>query len=190
MNRRKFLTITATGGLVVAISGGAIAWVSIEPSDAPLTTASVLEMIDKLADQNISHTGAWRPYKVFMHCAQSVDYSIDGYPEHKSPVFKNTIGKLAFTLFTLKRKMSHNLSEAIPGAAAIDADGSHLYALSILKSSLIRFKQFNGQLQAHFAYGELNKSEYELAHAMHFVNHLQEIALYNNVIDDLGLDAP
>ncbi|MFT6701096.1 MAG: hypothetical protein ACJAUM_000956, partial [Pseudomonadales bacterium] len=29
----------------------------------------------------------------------------------------------------------------------------------------------------HFAYGELTKSQYELAHAMHFVNHLKELVV-------------
>jgi hypothetical protein len=177
MNRRNFIKLTAVGGLVVAVSAGAITWVKIEPSDAPLTTASVLEILDKLAGQNIISHNGWSPYKVFMHCAQSVDYSIDGYPSHKSKFFKNTAGKLAFSLFTQKRKMSHNLTEVIPGAPSIKENGSTRHSLELLKDSLRRFEQFNGTLQPHFAYGELSKNQYELAHAMHFINHLNELAV-------------
>ncbi len=177
MNRRNFIKLTAVGGLVVIVSAGVITWVAIEPSDEPLTSASVLEMIDNLAKQEITSKSGWGPYKVFVHCAQSVDYSIDGYPSHKSAFFKNTAGKLAFSLFTKKRKMSHNLTEAIPGAPSIEEAGNINESLTLLKNSLNRFEQFNGDLKPHFAYGELTKSQYELAHAMHFVNHLKELVV-------------
>jgi hypothetical protein len=177
MNRRKFLKLSAVGGLVVVISGGAITWVAIEESSTPLTSASIIQMIDKLASQKVISNGGWSPYKVFVHCAQSVDYSIDGYPNHKSTLFKNTAGKVAFSLFTKKRKMTHNLTEAIPGAPLIEQTGNISESLASLKTALIRFEQFNGALKPHFAYGELSKSQYELAHAMHFVNHLKALTV-------------
>jgi hypothetical protein len=34
------------------------------------------------------------------------------------------------------------------------------------------FLKWTGPLRPHFAYGELAKPEYELAHAMHLANHL------------------
>lgn len=178
MDKRAFLKYTGGGGLALVFSSAGIAWLSIEKSDALLTTNSVIEIIDTLlASENLSileKTGRWSAYKVFVHCAQSVDYSITGYPEHNSELFKNSIGKMALSAFINKRKMRHNLAEEIPGAEFLANAGDVASALNQLKKSLISFDEFSGELQAHFAYGELTKAEYEQAHAMHFLNHLQE----------------
>lgn len=178
MNKRAFLKYTTGGGLALAFSSAGIAWLSIEKSEANLTTKSIISIIDELLVSNhlnvLEKSGQWSAYKVFVHCAQSVDYSMTGYPNHHSVLFKKSVGKMAFSAFKAKRKMSHNLAEAIPGAEAIANIGSVTNALHQLKISLLNFEAFSGDLRAHFAYGELSKSEYEKAHAMHFLNHLQE----------------
>lgn len=178
VNKRSFLKYTGGGGLALAFSGAGLTWLSIEKSDAMLTTNSIVEIIDKLLASSklntLEKTGQWSAYKVFVHCAQSVDYSISGYPKHNSSLFKETVGKMAFSAFSAKRKMSHNLAEAIPGAYSIANSGNVANALNQLKISLLDFEAFTGDLQAHFAYGELTKAEYQKAHAMHFLNHLQE----------------
>jgi hypothetical protein len=178
MDKRAFLKYAGGGGLALVFSSAGIAWLSIEKSDALLTTNSVIEIIDTLlASENLNtleKTGQWSAYKVFVHCAQSVDYSVTGYPKHNTALFKNSIGKIAFSAFSAKRKMRHNLAEEIPGAESIANSSDVASALNQLKKSLISFDAFSGELQAHFAYGELTKAEYEKAHAMHFLNHLQE----------------
>lgn len=185
MDKRAFIKYSLGSTLALAVSGGAITWVSIKRSDAPLTTASIIEVIDNLmldaSLQSLVTNGQWSAYKVFVHCRQSVNYSISGYPLHKSDFFKKTVGKMVFSAFTAKRKMQHNLAEEIPDADAIAKTGDVLKALIQLKQSLVNFQQFNGELKAHFAYGPLNKQEYELAHAMHFVNHMQEFLVSPNV---------
>jgi hypothetical protein len=178
MDKRLFLKYAGGSGLALAFSGAGLTWLSIEESTAKLTTSSIIEIIDKLLVSNqlntIESEGQWSAYKVFMHCAKSVDYSMTGYPVHNSSLFKDTVGKIAFSAFTAKRKMSHDLAEEIPGAASIASTGNVAEALKKLKISLLNFAAFSGDLQAHFAYGELTKGEYEKAHAMHFLNHLQE----------------
>jgi hypothetical protein len=102
-----------------------------------------------------------------------------GFPEHKSKLFKNTVGRIAFSIFSSKGKMTHNLSEVIPGAEPFSAKEDVMFALDRFKKSLVGFKKHQGDLTPHFAYGNLSKAEYEIAHVMHFYNHLQEIELKN-----------
>jgi len=79
------------------------------------------------------------------------------FPEHKPALFKNTVGKLAFDAFSAKRKMTHDLSEAIPGAPLINESGDITYAYQRLKESMIKFKGHSGQLAEHFAYESMTK---------------------------------
>jgi len=140
-----------------------------------LTIDSSLKKLAFLSDKNLIGTGKWDPVVVFNHCAQSVEYSMSQFPEHKSSLFKNTVGKLAFSVFTAKGKMTHGLSEPIPGAPLIKTNKNIEQALARLKQSLIAFDKYQGSFAPHFAYGELTKREYELAHIMHLNNHLNEI---------------
>lgn len=157
------------------ISGGA--WVAIEPNDTPLSIDTALSKLDNLMLKKTSTTGDWNLYKILIHCAQSVEYSMTGYPEHKSDLFKSTAGKAAFSLFSAKGKMTHPLNEAIPGAPVFSLEENIAMALNRFKKSLMDFQQYEGDLAPHFAYGPLSKLEYEAAHVMHFNNHLQEIQL-------------
>jgi hypothetical protein len=97
------------------------------------------------------------------------------FPEHKSSVFKSTVGTLAFSIFSSKGKMTHGLNEPIPSAPPLTKSSDPTIALNRLKKSLIEFDSYQGTLAPHFAYGELTKSEYEKAHLMHLYNHLQQI---------------
>ena len=113
MNRRKFILGSIASGAVI---GGGIAWLGIETNQEPFDIDFTLSKLNKLMEQNPMVTGDWNLYQVLTHCAQSVEYSILGYPEHKSDLFKNTVGKTAFSLFSSRRKMTHALNETIPGA--------------------------------------------------------------------------
>jgi hypothetical protein len=73
--------------------------------------------------------------------------------------------------------MTHALDEAIPESPQFSDGDNICYAFERFKKSMIDFKNYDGVLAAHFAYGQLSKLEYEAAHAIHFNNHLQEIEL-------------
>ncbi len=122
-------------------------------------------------------SGGWSLGKVFSHCAQSIEYSMNGFPEMKSAVFRGSVGKLAFSIFSLREKMSHGLEDPIPGAADLENTIEYKLGLNRLLQSIDLFqKQESSQLKPHFAYGELDKDEFDLAHTLHIKNHFERIA--------------
>ncbi|MGJ4745788.1 DUF1569 domain-containing protein [Leptospira sp. SA-E8] len=133
--------------------------------------------------ENILHSttivpyGEWSPSQILLHCAQSIYYSIKGYPENKSEVFQNTLGKIAFWNFSRKGKMSHDLNAPIPGADVLQSGVSLSDSVLELKKAISAFSNYNGEFAPHFAYGKLTKAEYELAHAMHIANHLDYVTV-------------
>ncbi|MEL7004228.1 MAG: DUF1569 domain-containing protein [Bacteroidota bacterium] len=117
----------------------------------------------------------WSLYQNLIHCAQSIEFSMDGFPEMKSELFQNTIGSLVFNHFEKQGYMRHNRAEAIPGAPDITKEGNLDKAFDRVEQAVIKFDQFSGALKPHFAYGQLSKSEYEEAHCMHLADHFAMI---------------
>ncbi|MFM6990747.1 MAG: DUF1569 domain-containing protein, partial [Rhodoferax sp.] len=80
----------------------------------------VMRWLDRLdRATQVSSSTAWKISAVLEHMAQSVDMSMDGFPEPKSALFQATLGSAAFAVFRLRGKMSHGLTEPIPGAPAL-----------------------------------------------------------------------
>lgn len=184
MERRQFMKAGALAA--IGVLGGSTILLSSDDADKgkseALTVSAVLAKLESVAGKSIANSGAWNAATIFTHCAQSIEYSMTGYPVHKSDVFKHTLGSLAFSAFALKGSMVHALDEVIPGAPEItinepvDAE-EQSEALQRLKKSLTDFNQYQGTLAPHFAYGELTKSEYEEAHVMHIYNHFDELSV-------------
>ncbi|PKA17722.1 DUF1569 domain-containing protein [Leptospira haakeii] len=130
-----------------------------------------------LLSKTIIPYGEWSPSQILLHCAQSIYYSIKGYPENKSEVFQNTLGKIAFWNFSRKGKMSHDLNAPIPGADVLQSGVSISDSVLELKKAISAFSNYTGEFAPHFAYGKLTKQEYELAHAMHIANHLDYVTV-------------
>jgi len=145
-------------------------------AERPLVLASLaaaLAEVERLGNAvPFDPAGTWTWSKTLLHCAQSIEYSMTGYPQPKSAWFQHTAGAAAFSYFSARGRMSHNLLEAIPGAAALDANAAAAHAVATLHKAVENFQKFTGPLQPHFAYGALNRVEYEKAHAMHIANHL------------------
>ncbi|HYE71450.1 MAG TPA: DUF1569 domain-containing protein [Aquabacterium sp.] len=121
-------------------------------------------------------TAGWPLAQVLQHAAQSIEYSIDGFPAPKPALFQNTLGKGAWTVFNTRGRMSHSLTEPIPGAPALDAALPLERATTRLLAAIERFERHGGALQPHFAYGALDKRAYARAHLMHLANHWSEVA--------------
>jgi hypothetical protein len=171
-SRRSFLATCAAAGCVIATSGCSGAGAT----DRKLVFASLADAV-RLLDQvkqatafNPSATWTWS--KTLLHLAQSIEYSMSGYPESRSALFQHTAGAVAFSYFKSRGRMSHNLLEAIPGAAMLDANAASTVAVAALRKAIDTFQQHGGPLHPHFAYGVLTKAEYEQAHAMHIANHM------------------
>ncbi|GGB58811.1 DUF1569 domain-containing protein [Shewanella inventionis] len=183
MQRRQFLKVGMLTS-VVGISAASALWLS-QGGDAKSLTLeallSKLEMLGALPTEVLTKMslGQWNSAQVFTHCAQSVEFSMSGFPQHKSAVFKRTIGTIAFSAFAIKGAMTHNLAEAIPAAPELDPSIDAHQALARLINSLQEFKQYQGKLAPHFAYGKLNKQDYELAHVLHFYNHLDNFKSFS-----------
>ena len=127
-----------------------------------------------LAEHPLRATGAWNLAQVMNHVAQSVEYSLDGFPETKPALFQATVGHLAFALFDARGAMHHALDQPIPGAPALPVDAPLPAAVQRLLDAFDRFERHPGALQAHFAYGALDKPAYTGAHLMHLANHWAE----------------
>jgi hypothetical protein len=171
MDRRKFLAaaavVTVAGGVV---AGGVVAKAAVAQADL----AQLFADLQALQGKQVQSSGVWSASEVFQHCAASIQGSMQGYPVHKSAIFKASAGKVAFTVFQAAGAMRHSLSEVIPGMPVLDAKVPFAESLTQLLATLQMFIDFSGQLQPHFAYGELSYADYALAHQMHIRNHLGE----------------
>jgi Protein of unknown function (DUF1569) len=165
--RRRTLVLAAS---VAPLAACSTAEVKVMP-----TMAAAMSAIEGLAKGH-QHTGAWTLAQMLNHAAQSIDYSIDGFPELKSALFRTAVGSVAFAVFQARGKMGHTLNEPIPGAPALDAQAPLEPAIARALAALRRFEAHAGALAPHFVYGELDKTQYTRAHLMHLANHWSEVA--------------
>lgn len=173
MKRRQMIQYLALGGTLAGVGGGYL-WLNADHDHSSLSIPVTLEKLQALASGSFEKSGAWNASQVFNHCAQSVEFSMTGFPQSKSALFQHTAGPLAFSVFSARGAMSHNLHEVIPGAPELVAASDVELALDRLTKSLRGFEAYNGALKPHFAFGLLNKPDYAVAHVLHINNHLQE----------------
>lgn len=168
MKRRHLLLAAASplalGGCAGELTPGFATWQQARES--------VLELL--LRQHHLAHE-SWSLPQLLQHLAQSIEFSIQGYPAPKSALFQHTLGKTAFAWFDARGKMSHNLAEPIPGAPALDARQSLRTAAQRLLDAMQAFSAHQGPLRPHFAYGELSRDEYQRAHLMHLANHWTQL---------------
>ncbi len=136
--------------------------------------ASALKTLDALRNAPPHMTGAWDLAQVLHHAAQSVEYSLQGFPQPKPAWFRATVGPLAFAVFSARGSMSHGLAEPIPGAPALALGQPLGPAVDRLVAALRAFESHTGPLAPHFAYGALDKPAYTKAHLMHLADHWRE----------------
>lgn len=175
MNRRQVLTLGAVGG-VAALGVGFWALPTGERVGA-LSLDGAQDLLRTLEGKALVSVNGWSPAEVFNHCAQSIEYSISGYPELKPTWFRSSVGPLAFSVFAARGAMRHPLNEAIPGAASLSEPASQAQALNRLQQAFSNFSAYQGELQPHFAYGALSHADYAEAHVMHLYNHMSLIRL-------------
>lgn len=169
MNRRQFFQTAAITPIALILGAKFIATLRPYPLQELQTRLRAMQ------PERLVSTGSWNVSQIFQHCAQSIRYSLYGYPEHYSALFQNTAGKLALNAFAAKGSMQHPLDEVIPGAPALAADVPNDVSLRELMFELQQFINWQGELAPHFAYGSLTKAQYYSAHYLHVQNHLQEI---------------
>ena len=171
-----------TVGVVIGVGALAAPVLVSAVRPAPLASerfASIDAALNTLAQLKTAAprmTGAWDLAHVLHHAAQSVEYSMAGFPAPKPAWFRATVGSYAFALFNSRGAMSHELAEPIPGAPAIVQGQPLVPAIEHAIAALRAFDAHGGALQPHFAYGSLDKADYARAHLMHLANHWNEAA--------------
>jgi hypothetical protein len=115
--------------------------------------------------------------QALLHCAQSIDYSLDGFPQMKPTLLRRTVGRLVSWRFLSAGKMRHNLGAPVPGAPALPAMGDVEAAWERLLLAIDRFEQQAGPPREHFLFGRLSKDEFGRLHAMHLADHLSALAI-------------
>jgi len=174
-SRRKFL-VSASGaaaaGLLAVGNSGCADASTIDRQLSFTSLDNALQEADRLTKAIVLKRGTvWTWPQTLIHCAQSIEYSMTGFPQPKSPFFQHTIGKAAFGAFSWRGRMTHDLTEQIPGAPSIDATSDTALAMVRVQRAVQDFRGGKQALRPHFAYGELTRSEYEHAHAMHLAIH-------------------
>ncbi|PHM21431.1 MAG: hypothetical protein CK604_03295 [Curvibacter sp. PD_MW3] len=166
MNRRHYLVLQTS-----LLAGGAMA-------DIPKVQSldDVLRWLDRLERATrVRSTNTWTMRAVLDHLAQSIEMSLDGFPAPKSALFQATAGSAAFAFFKWRGRMSHGLTEPIPGAPQLAQLPDWQPGAARLRAAVTRFQSHTGALQPHFAYGALSRADFALAHAFHVANHQDEI---------------
>lgn len=169
------LKTTVTAGLFGL--GGALGWSGLNsPSDSAFQSlGEVSTFLKSLSPEaSITSTGDWQPVQIFRHMRQSLTYSMEGFPQMKSELFQNTFGSLAYHLFSAKGAMTHSLSEPIPGAENLSAEGSVQKEIGLLIEDIEKFLSLN-KLYPHFAFGKLSPQQYQLAQLFHINDHFTEL---------------
>ncbi|MBP6544899.1 MAG: DUF1569 domain-containing protein, partial [Piscinibacter sp.] len=95
-DRRRAL-VRGSGAVLIGVSPG---WLTA-CSPAPVSGAgfgslpAALATLQALKDKPLKATGAWDLPKVLIHAAQSVEYSLAGFPQPKAAWFRATVGPMA-----------------------------------------------------------------------------------------------
>lgn len=171
-DRRRLLKVSAA----VAAGGSAAACAGPSAQDRQLqfaTLAEALKEADALSKASALESATrYNWAQTLAHTAQSIEFSMTGFPQPKPAWFQRTLGAAALGVFNWRGRMSHDLGEPIPGAPDLPAAQDAAQALARLQAAVAAFAAWTGPLQPHFAYGALDKPAYERAHAMHLANHL------------------
>ena len=138
---------------------------------------AALTELKQLEQNTVISSTNWNLAQILNHCAQSIEFSMVGYPELKSVIFRKTVGKIAISVFLNRGYMNHGLNDEIAGAPKLSGDANLEEAFGRLYKSIEAFKNFSGELKPHLAYDSLSKEDYEAAHAIHIANHLSSVTI-------------
>ncbi|WP_269533029.1 DUF1569 domain-containing protein [Chitinimonas sp. BJYL2] len=154
----------------------ALATLPVYAADPPLTLADMRARLAALPLQNLRATaGGMSPQVALVHCAQSIEYALTGYPRLKPRWFRQTLGQSAARVFLWRNRVSHDLHEPIPGAPVIVEGVALAGAVTRLLAAIETFEaaiRAGKPLAPHFAYGVLASADYDRLQALHLQAHL------------------
>ena len=109
------------------------------------------------------------------HCAQSIECTMDGFPQMKPRILQSTVGALIAKRFLSAGFMSHDVRAPVPGLENVEGLAFEA-GRDRLEKAMARFASHQGPLAPHFFYGPLARDPYEALMAMHVANHLDRLA--------------
>ncbi|MGW1270197.1 DUF1569 domain-containing protein [Streptomyces sp. NPDC002491] len=115
---------------------------------------------------------SWNLSQTLQHCAQTVRYSVTGYPALKPALFRATAGALAKRVFLRRGAMRHSLAAEIAGAPPLDPQLPVTEAAAGLTEAVALFTSHTAEHAPHPAYGRCTHDEFARLHAMHLAEHL------------------
>jgi hypothetical protein len=135
------------------------------------TSAEVLAALEGIEGEV---DGPWSLAQVLVHCAQSVELSLTGYPIPRGWLVRRVIGPRFMAKFLRQGFLTHDRAAPIPGAPPL-GEPTLAEGVARLRSAVVAFDAHVGPLAPHFAYGEVDKGSYEKLHAMHVADHLSAL---------------
>ena len=151
------------------------------PSRTP--TASLTELTDRLRERLddpeaglLAPGGTWNLSQTLQHCAQTVRYSVTGYPRLKPAFFRATAGAVAKRVFLRRGATRHALDAELDGAPPLDPQIPAARAAADLADAVALFGGHTGSHAVHPAYGRCTHDEFARLHAMHLAEHLPGLA--------------
>jgi hypothetical protein len=125
----------------------------------------------KLRSLDLSRTSTgWSMAHVLEHCAQSIEYSLDGFPSLKPAPFR-FVARFVMRGFLKDGAMKHDLAAVIPGAPALSSSDA-AQSRDRLLAAIAKFDA-STSTKPHFAYGDVAHDDYARLHAMHIEDHLR-----------------
>lgn len=109
------------------------------------------------------------------HCAQSIEYSLTGFPTKRGWFVRTFIGPRVLRRFMARGFMKHDTTAPVPGAAPIDAATSLEAGRQRLRDAITAFRAHAGAPAPHFAYGAWSRADAEAAHVLHLADHLRAL---------------
>src|SRR5664279_147984 len=102
-DRRRFVVISSAGVGTAFVSGALAGCKDDAMNDRRLqfpSLAAAGEELARLAQaKELVSSAAWGWAETLVHCAQSIEYSMSGFPQSKSKLFQHTIGSAAIGVF-------------------------------------------------------------------------------------------
>ena len=112
--------------------------------------AQAVERAEKIEADAKAHATAWSLPQTIVHCAQSIEYSIAGFPRGRSRIFQAVLGRAVKRRFLRRGVMFHNRAAPIPGAPAIPSSVTRAEVFERLKRAVADFQAHSGTLAPHF----------------------------------------
>ena len=143
------------------------------PTLAELTERLAKLVVDDRPEADVlTRDSAMNLSQTIQHCAQTVRYSVTGYPRLKPALFRTTLGTLAKWVFLLRGATKHPLAAEIDGAPPLSSDLPVAAAVAQLVQAVELFTSHRGGHPSHPAYGRCTHQQFDRLHAMHLAEHL------------------